>query len=245
MIAKERRPHLTNGVIGDPRVPQQAWAREQGLVSFAGYPLLVDSQLVGVIGMFARKPLSEATLEALQTVSQALAVGIQRKQAQEALREQSEWFRVTLGSIGDAVVTVDTDGWITFLNPVAEALTGWTTAAANGRPMAEVLRLFNEATGAPAAEPDRSGTRGRGDCRSGESHEACGTGWPGSTDRGQRRADSESRRRDHRRGDGISRCDGAAGEGNRFGAERAAFSPVGRGRPTAALDDEPTARPSI
>ena len=44
------------------------------------------------------------------------------------LREQSEWFRVTLGSIGDAVITVDNDCRVTFLNPVAEELTGWTDA---------------------------------------------------------------------------------------------------------------------
>ena len=153
MIAKERQPHLTNNVIGDPHVPQQDWAREQGMTSFAGYPLLADDRLIGVIGMFARKPLSDATLEALQTVSQALAVGIQRKQAQEALLEQSEWFRVTLGSIGDAVVTVDTTSTISFLNPIAEALTGWTSQDAVGRPMAKVLQLVSETSRERMANP--------------------------------------------------------------------------------------------
>ena len=41
LIAKERKPHLTNSVIGDPRVPEQEWARREGLVAFAGYPLTV------------------------------------------------------------------------------------------------------------------------------------------------------------------------------------------------------------
>jgi PAS domain S-box-containing protein len=153
MIAQARQPHLTNEVVGDSHVPQQEWARAQGLVSFAGYPLLVDDELVGVIGMFARKALSETTVDALQTVSQALAVGIQRKQAQEALREQSEWFRVTLGSIGDAVVTVDTNARITYLNPIAEALTGWTSHDASGKPLGEVLRLVNETTREHAVNP--------------------------------------------------------------------------------------------
>ena len=48
LIAQERRPHLTNQVVGDPRVGDQEWARREGMVAFAGYPLLVADRLVGV-----------------------------------------------------------------------------------------------------------------------------------------------------------------------------------------------------
>lgn len=153
MIAQEKRPHLTNHVIGDPRVPNQEWAQKEKLVSFAGYPLMIDGSVIGVIGMFARHELSNATLNVLQTVSQSVALGIQRKQAELRLREHGEWFSVTLGSIGDAVMTVDMNGCITFLNAVAEALTGWSTADACGRSMREVLRLINESTREPAVNP--------------------------------------------------------------------------------------------
>ena len=47
-------------------------------------------------------------------------------QTGEALHEQRDWLRVTLSSIGDAVITTDTVGRVTFLNPVGESLTGWT-----------------------------------------------------------------------------------------------------------------------
>ena len=57
LIAAERRPHLTNSVAGDPRVGDQEWARREGMVAFAGYPLLVEGRLVGVLSMFARAPL--------------------------------------------------------------------------------------------------------------------------------------------------------------------------------------------
>ena len=70
----------------------------------------------------------------------------EQRQSQEALRRQSEWLRVTLGSIGDAVLATGADGSIAFLNPVAAALTGWTEAQALGRPARDVFRTINEET---------------------------------------------------------------------------------------------------
>src|SRR5918997_2378098 len=57
LIAQERRPHLTNDVPGDPRVNDKEWARREGMVAFAGYPLLVHDRLVGVMAIFAREEL--------------------------------------------------------------------------------------------------------------------------------------------------------------------------------------------
>ena len=87
-IAEERRPHLTNAVIGDPRVSDQEWAKREGMVAFAGYPLVVDDRLVGVLAMFSRAPLSEATLGALGSVSHHIAVGVDRKRSAEELDRQ-------------------------------------------------------------------------------------------------------------------------------------------------------------
>ena len=85
MIALERKPHLTNQVIGDPRVGDQAWAKREGMVAFAGYPLIVDGAIVGVMGLFARRPLPPATLETLRSAADLLAVGIRRKNAEDVL----------------------------------------------------------------------------------------------------------------------------------------------------------------
>ena len=71
----------------------------------------------------------------------------------EELSQQREWFRVTLSSIGDAVIVTDTKRAVSFLNPVAERLTGWSAAEAIGRPFKEVMPIFNEGTGAPAEDP--------------------------------------------------------------------------------------------
>ncbi len=126
LIAQERKPHLTNGVVGDPRVSDREWAKREGMTAFAGYPLLVNHRLVGVMAMFARQPLSETTLKAMASVADEIAVGIERKVGEERLHEQREWLSVTLASIGDAVITTDDHGRVTFLNGVAEEMTGWT-----------------------------------------------------------------------------------------------------------------------
>jgi PAS domain S-box-containing protein len=152
-IARERRPHLTNTVIGDPRVPAQDWALREGMVAFAGYPLVVDDRLVGVLAMFARHPLSEATLRMMASIADEIALGIDRKRAWERLHRQSEWLRVTLASIGDAVIATDTEGRVTFLNAAAESLTGWTRADAEGQPLEDVFRIVNESTRHPVENP--------------------------------------------------------------------------------------------
>lgn len=71
----------------------------------------------------------------------------------DALREQSEWMRITLASIGDAVITTNRDGMVASLNPVAEALTGWADADALGQPLDKVFVIISEDTRAPVESP--------------------------------------------------------------------------------------------
>ena len=71
----------------------------------------------------------------------------------EAMFDERERARVTLHSIGDAVITTDAHERIDYLNPVAERLTQWTLAEARGRPVAEVCRLMDESTMGPAPTP--------------------------------------------------------------------------------------------
>ena len=67
--------------------------------------------------------------------------------------ERGEVLRVTLASIGDAVITTDLEGRVTYLNAAAETLTGWTTTEAVGRPLDQVCTIVNEDTRAPVANP--------------------------------------------------------------------------------------------
>ena len=77
----------------------------------------------------------------------ALRYAIERKLMEEALFEEKERAQVTLRSIGDAVVCADNLGNVTFLNLVAERTTGWSLHEAVGRPMVEIFRTRNEASG--------------------------------------------------------------------------------------------------
>lgn len=83
LIAAERKPHLTNSVPDDPRVGDQDWARREGMISFAGYPLLVEDRLIGVVAMFARHPLNDTTLQAMAAIANGIAIGIERLRMQE------------------------------------------------------------------------------------------------------------------------------------------------------------------
>lgn len=73
----------------------------------------------------------------------------ERRQVQDALAQQHELMRVTLQSIADAVITTDAAGVVTWLNPVAERMTGWLAAEAMGHPLARVYRIVHEETRAP------------------------------------------------------------------------------------------------
>src|SRR5262249_17957493 len=70
----------------------------------------------------------------------------ERKRAAEAIAAEREWLQRTLQSIGDAVIATDARGYVEFLNPVAERLTGWTERDAVGRPCDGIFRIVNENT---------------------------------------------------------------------------------------------------
>lgn len=74
-------------------------------------------------------------------------------QSEERAFAEKERLRVTLGSIGDAVITTDTAGNIAYLNAVAQTMTGWSELEAIGRPLHEVFNVMHEGDGSSAADP--------------------------------------------------------------------------------------------
>ena len=112
--------------------------------------------------LMAAKDDEEELLRSV-ALQNAQSILLARRRAEEALREQTEWLRVTLASIGDAVISTDAEGRVTFMNGVAEALTGWPQAEAMGRPLPDIFHIVNERTRQPVENPAlhalREGTR--------------------------------------------------------------------------------------
>jgi PAS domain S-box-containing protein len=129
LIAQERRPHLSQDVLTDPRVADKEWARRERMVSFAGYPLIAEGQVVGVMALFSRERLGVETLETLASVADAVAQGIARKRAEEALRHSEERFRLLLDSTGEGIYGMDPRGRCTFANRSCARLLGYEDAS--------------------------------------------------------------------------------------------------------------------
>src|SRR6202521_394143 len=87
------------------------------------------------------------------SLPRALRNGIERKAVEDALYEEKERAVVTLNSIGDAVLCTDISGKISYLNLVAETMTGWCREEAIGKPLAEVFRIIDGATRKTARDP--------------------------------------------------------------------------------------------
>ena len=110
LIAHKREAHLTNDVLNDPRISDHDWARAEKITSFAGYPLVVDDRVAGVMGMFSRSPLPQSTLDTLAFVADGVAQGIERKHAEEKLRRSEAYLTEAqrlsqTGSFGCALST--------------------------------------------------------------------------------------------------------------------------------------------
>jgi PAS domain S-box-containing protein len=132
---------------------------------FGGWwPGLLSTALSGAIAWYAFIPpqysfkVSDPTAVAqlvvfllAGTLISSLAESLHRarrktEESETREREQRERFRVTLASIGDAVISTDMDGLVTFINPIAESLTGWQQETAVGRSLREVFNIVNEQT---------------------------------------------------------------------------------------------------
>ncbi|HLQ27201.1 MAG TPA: EAL domain-containing protein [Acidiferrobacterales bacterium] len=87
------------------------------------------------------------------SLARALRNVIERKAVEEALFIEKERAQVTLNSIGDAVISTDIAGNVTYLNLVAERMTGWSRDEAAGRPLSEVFKIIDGATREPARNP--------------------------------------------------------------------------------------------
>jgi len=139
LIAREKKAHFTNDVLNDPRVNDKGWAENNGMVAFAGYPLLVEDRLVGVVALFARRTLSESILDTLASVADTLAQGIERKRAEEALRNALDEIQKSESKLRQVIDAIPALAWCNlpdgpneFLNKGWHEYTGLSSEQSHG-----------------------------------------------------------------------------------------------------------------
>jgi len=126
LIAREKKAHFTNDVMNDPRVNDKDWARNNGMVAFAGYPLVVEDRLIGVVALFARRPLSESILDTLASIADTIAQGIERKRAEEALTNALYQIQQSESNLRRVIDTIPALAWCNLPEGPNEFLSkGW------------------------------------------------------------------------------------------------------------------------
>lgn len=136
------------------------------IVFSAWYGGFKPAVLSGILGALARRQFfmnegwaSAGIEDALRLVIfllVAILIGSlfsERHRVTQELHDQREWLKVMLTSIGDAVVATDRNGQVTFINPVAERMTGWSSKEASGQAIEKVVSIVNEQSRKPVESP--------------------------------------------------------------------------------------------
>jgi signal transduction histidine kinase/CheY-like chemotaxis protein len=167
MIAQRRAPLISNDIRNDPRIADRDWALREGLVSFVGYPLLVDGELVGVAALFARRELGADVAEGFASVSDMVALGVSRYRAEEQrklLYLQQRRRAAQMRALADASIAINTAGDVHGIlrvaadraallieahQAVATATDGTFGAAPSARHLSERYALWRAGSGLP------------------------------------------------------------------------------------------------
>jgi len=158
-VARERQPYVSNHVGADARVHDQAWVAGEGLVAFAGYPLIVQDRVLGVLELFARTPFSEFVRKSLTSMADAVAVGIERRRAEHALRQSEERFeRVFRASPIGITVSTLAEGRYLDVNTAFLRMVGRTREEVIGRTAFDITFWQDSADRARVMDRLRSGS---------------------------------------------------------------------------------------
>ncbi len=114
----EEKKFLTNEVTTDPRVHNHQWAKDLGLVSFAGYKLHdANGDPIGVLAMFAKHPISDEDDAFLSNLAETASKVILEDKAAESLRQSERRHRLFAENVSDVIWTMDLSGQFTYVSP--------------------------------------------------------------------------------------------------------------------------------
>jgi two-component system cell cycle sensor histidine kinase/response regulator CckA len=136
---------LTNDVAHDPRVHNHDWARKLGLVSFAGYRLLSQTESpIGVLAIFSQQALTPDDETLLQTVAHSASQVVIASQSTESLRESEEKYRTLVeGSLQGVIIGQANPTRLSFVNPPMGTLTGFAQDELLAMDQAQLMELLH------------------------------------------------------------------------------------------------------
>jgi PAS domain S-box-containing protein len=110
-ISPDQQPYLSNDIAHEPFITDPDWVQREGLVAFAGYPLLVEKRLVGTLALFARHLLTAQHLQAMGTIANNIALVIERKRNEKALQQSRDLLQIAgeTARLGGWIVNLETD----------------------------------------------------------------------------------------------------------------------------------------
>jgi PAS domain S-box-containing protein len=138
-IAQKKRPHITNAVPDDPRITDRAWALREGMQAFAGYPLLSEDRVLGVLALFSRVSLAAVILDELAPVAGIIAQYLDRKRADNESRRNERLRASMLDAAFDAIIAITHTSVVLEFNSAAERLFGYSRAQALGAKITDLI----------------------------------------------------------------------------------------------------------
>jgi PAS domain S-box-containing protein len=119
----------------DENDPLRDWATREKVNGFAGFPLMVGERPGGVLAIFCAGPVHEFAMDAMAVAAREIAMGVERRRADEIIREQA----ALLDQAQDAILVKDLQDRLVFWNKGAERIYGWPAAEAIGRKATEII----------------------------------------------------------------------------------------------------------
>ncbi len=133
MVAEQLRPFLTNDLDKTAQTSNKDWVKADGLTSLAAYPLVFGKELLGVMAMYGQKEISRQLQETLSGISNGIALGIKRSNAELQLEERELLFRTLTEQIREVFIVSKPNDTFVYVSPAYEEI--W------GRPRAD---LYND-----------------------------------------------------------------------------------------------------
>ena len=138
-ILSSRKPLLINDLLSDSRAINPDWLRREGVTAYAGYPLVLEDRVVGVMSILARGVLEDGTLREMASVANGIALCIDRKRSAQALDASEFKYRSVVENIKEVIFQINEAGKFTFLNPAWTEMTGFETKDTHGTPIVDYL----------------------------------------------------------------------------------------------------------